>query len=113
MIRDNQPIHNVGFGVTSRDVNGNGTQEVDGKSPHSGFVARALNDHPILKMTTALVATGVAATMAGKVVKQGGLKLGYKLTQSARAAEESSLSNRLVQRNAEDEKHLRRIGRCK
>lgn len=105
MIRDSQPIHNIGFGVTSRDVNGNGGQEVEGKSPHSGFVARALNDHPLLKMTTALVATGVAATMAGKVVRQGGLKLGYKLSQSARAAEEGSLSNRVVQRYAEDEKY--------
>lgn len=111
MIRDNQPIHNIGFNLTSRDVHSDASAEVSGKSAHSGFVARALEDHPVLRMTTAMVATGVAATVAGRFVRQGGLKLGYKLSQNARAAQEGTFLNRSVQRNAEDQKNIRRTRR--
>jgi hypothetical protein len=77
MIRDNGPINNIGFGVTSRDI-GSGKNEEEGQSPNSGFISRALNGHPVLKMVTALVATGVAAELAGKFVRQGGLRLRRK-----------------------------------
>lgn len=96
MIRDSQPIHNIGFGVTSRDAPIRKDSTVEGESKNSGFVARALDNHPVLKMTTALVATGVAAGVAGKFVREGGLKLGYKLSQAARASEVDSLSKRTV-----------------
>lgn len=74
MIRDNGPINNIGFGLTSRDF-GSGKNEEQGHSPNSGFVSRALEGHPIAKMATALIATGLAAQLAGKFVREGGLRL--------------------------------------
>ena len=88
MIRDNQPIHNIGFGVTSRDMpDGEGPKE--GLAPDSSFVARALEGHPILKMATALIATGVGAHYATQFMREGGLKLGLTLTEKV-AQEDSS-----------------------
>jgi hypothetical protein len=87
MLRDSQPIHNIGFGVTSRDTgNMRGNEDV-ASSPNSGFIARALDGNPITKMATAMIATGIAATYAGKFAKTGGLKLGLKITQAAQRAE--------------------------
>jgi hypothetical protein len=92
MLRDNQPIHNVGFGVTSRDIgNSKGNEDV-ATSPNSGFIAKALDGNPITRMATAMIATGIAATVAGKVVRGQGLKLGYKLSQAAQAAESAGTS---------------------
>jgi len=95
MRRDNQPIHNIGFGVTSRDFAEQRNEDV-GPAANSGFIARALEGNPITKMATAMIATGIAATVAGKVVKGQGLKLGYKLTQAARAAEQAGTQNVLT-----------------
>lgn len=92
MLRDNQPIHNIGFGLTSRDFTPREIED-QGPRPNSGFIARALEGNPITKMATAMIATGVAATVAGKVVRGQGLKLGYKLTQAARAAEQAGTQN--------------------
>lgn len=92
MLRDNQPIHNIGFGLTSRDFTPRDTEQ-QGPSPNSGFIARALEGNPITKMATAMIATGIAATVAGKVVRGQGIKLGYKLTQSALAAERAGKQN--------------------
>lgn len=92
MLRDNQPIHNIGFGLTSRDFTPRDTEQ-QGPSPNSGFIARALEGNPITKMATAMIATGIAATVAGKVVRGQGIKLGYKLTQAARAAEQAGTQN--------------------
>ena len=105
MIRDSQPIHNIGFGITSRDAQLRKDSTVERESTNSGFISRALNDHPVLKMATAMVATGVAASMAGKFVREGGLKLGFKLAQKAESAGAESLVSRSVQRNAEDKKN--------
>ena len=74
MQRDRGPIHNIGFGVTSREfTTGDDTQ--DGPSPDSGYVSRALDGRPLVKMATAMIATGVAATVAGKFLRGGGLKI--------------------------------------
>ena len=74
MQRDKGPIHNIGFGVTSREFStGDDTQ--NGPSPDSGYVSRALEGRPLVKMATAMIATGVAATDAGKFVRGGGLKI--------------------------------------
>jgi len=73
MQRDRGPIHNIGFGVTSREFStGDDTQ--NGPSPDSGYVSRALEGRPLVKMASAMIATGVAATVAGKFVRGGGLK---------------------------------------
>jgi hypothetical protein len=72
--RDKGPIHNIGFGVTSREfTTGDDTQ--NGPSPDSGYVSRALEGRPLVKMASAMIATGVAATVAGKFVRGGGLKI--------------------------------------
>jgi hypothetical protein len=74
MQRDRGPIHNIGFGITSREFStGDDTQ--NGPSPDSGYVSRALEGRPLVKMATAMIATGVAATVAGKFVRGGGLKI--------------------------------------
>ena len=74
MQRDRGPIHNIGFGVTSREFStGDDTQ--NGPSPDSGYVSRALEGRPLVMMATAMIATGVAATVAGKFVRGGGLKI--------------------------------------
>lgn len=93
MQRDNQPIHNIGFGVTSRNIGDQKQDEDISSSPNSGFISKALDGNPFLKMATALVATGVAATVAGKFVRNQGLKLGLKLTQSAARAEANQTAN--------------------
>lgn len=95
MRRDNLPIHNIGFGATSRDFPPSLEEDI-GPSPNSGFVARALEGNPIVRMATALVATGIAATVAGKVVRGQGIKLGFKLTQAAQAAESAGKANALT-----------------
>jgi len=93
--RDNLPIHNIGFGATSRDFPPSLEEDV-GPSPNSGFVAKALEGSPIARMATALVATGLAATVAGKMVRGQGLKLGFKLTQSAQTAESAGRASVLT-----------------
>lgn len=90
MIRDNQPIHNIGFGVTSRDMPDSETPK-DGVSPDSGFIARALEGHPIMKMATALIGTGIAAHYSSQFMKQGGLKLGLTLTEKVAQADSPQL----------------------
>lgn len=97
MIRDSQPIHNLGYNLTSRDLGSNQSTAVEGGSTHSGFVQKALGGHPILAMATAMVATGVAAGVAGKFVREGGLKLGYKLSQAARQEASSTFVRRANQ----------------
>lgn len=93
MQRDNQPIHNIGFGVTSRDIRAERNNEDIISSPDSSFISKALDGNHFTKMATAMIATGIAATVAGKVVKNQGLKLGFKLTTAARSAEASGVPN--------------------
>jgi hypothetical protein len=81
MIRDSSPIHNVGFGVTSRDFSSGKGQE-EGPSPDSGFVSRALHGHPVAKMVASMVAFGIAAELSGKFVREGGLKLRKQVNDS-------------------------------
>ena len=74
MQRDRGPIHNIGFGVTSREFT-TGDDNENGPSPDSGYINRALEGRPVVKMATAMIATGVAATVAGKFLRGGGLKI--------------------------------------
>jgi hypothetical protein len=82
MQRDSQPIHNIGFGLTSRDLR-NQSGEKDNPSPNSGFIEQALHGHPALKTATAFIATGLAVLYSGSLFIQGWLKLGFKLSQAA------------------------------
>lgn len=90
MIRDNKPIHNLGFGATSRDMS-DSEKPREGISPDSSFIARALEGHPIMKMATALIGTGIAAHHATQFVKGTGLKLGLTLTEKAAQQDSSKL----------------------
>jgi len=92
MLRDRGPLHNIGYGVTSRDFEF-GQRYGEMPSPESGFVSRALHDNPILKMAAAMLATGLSAGVAGKLVKTGGLKLGYRLSENAAASEAAGINN--------------------
>lgn len=74
MQRDQGPIHNIGFGVTSREFS-RGEDVQDTPSRSSGYISNALEGKPILKMATALLATGIGATIAGKLVRNQGLKI--------------------------------------
>jgi len=74
MIRDPGPIHSLGSGVTTRDVPLN-EGETSGVAPNSGFVSRALNDHPIMRFFASTAAVMVGAAVASSVTKKGGLKL--------------------------------------
>lgn len=74
MLRDRGPIHNIGFGVTSREFS-RGEDIQDTPSASSGYISNALEGKPIFKMASALLATGIGATIAGKLVRGQGLKL--------------------------------------
>jgi hypothetical protein len=63
----------------------------DGVSPDSGFIARALEGHPIMKMATALIGTGIAAHYSTQFMKQGGLKLGLTLSEKVAQADSPQL----------------------
>ena len=82
MLRDNQPIHNIGFGLTSRDLRSQNVEK-DNPAPHSGFIERALHGHPALKTATAFIATGLAVHYSGALFREGGMKLGFKLSEAA------------------------------
>lgn len=74
MIRDPGALQNLGHGVTSRDVPFN-EDESEGVAPNSGYVSRALNNHPITRFFATTAATMVVAGVLSKMTKQGGLKL--------------------------------------
>jgi len=68
MIRDRGPISSLGHGVTSRDVPLN-EGESEGPSPNSGGVAKALNDHPMMRFFASTAASVVTAGVLRKNVK--------------------------------------------
>ncbi len=94
MIRDPGPIQNLGYGVTSRDLPAT-EGESDGVAPNSGMVSRALNGHPITRFLASTASVMVAAGVASKLTKKGGLKLGKFLQKSADSG--NGVSTRVVQ----------------
>lgn len=74
MIRDPGPIHNIGFGVTSRDIPFN-EGEQEGDAPNSGYISRALNGHPMMKFIATTAATLAVSSVLTGMTKKGGLKL--------------------------------------
>lgn len=69
MIRDRGPISSLGHGVTSRDVPLN-EGESEGPSPNSGGIARALNDHPMMRFFASTAASVVTAGVLRKSHKR-------------------------------------------
>ncbi len=69
MYRDPGSRTNLGFGIplTNTDVEqGRGNQN---------FVQRALNDHPVMRFFAVAAASAVSMNVAGKIVREGGLRL--------------------------------------
>lgn len=85
MIKDPGPKTNIGFGVTP--VN----QDAEEGSPEgASFIQRALSKSPVASFLATTAASLVAMHVAGKVVKGGGLRLGYGLQQAAKGGDEFS-----------------------
>jgi len=82
MIRDRGPISSLGFGVTSRDVPLQETEE-EGPSPNSGVVARALDGHPVMRFFAHATATMVGTYAASRILKGGGVKLATRIQRTA------------------------------
>ena len=81
MIRDRGPLHNIGNGVTSRDIPLN-EGETEGISPDSGAVARALNGHPVMRFFAHAGTTMLVAGVSTAMLRKGGLKLTQKIQDS-------------------------------
>lgn len=81
MIRDRGPLHNIGNGVTSRDIPLN-EGETEGISQDSGAVARALNGHPVMRFFAHAGTTMLVAGVGAAMLRKGGLKLTQKLQES-------------------------------
>jgi len=95
MIRDPGPIHSLGAGVTTRDVPLN-EGETSGVAPNSGYVSRALNEHPIMRFFATTAATMVGAVAASMLTKKGGIKLAKFAQDKARNGAADSFSTRMV-----------------
>jgi len=81
LIRDRGPIHNLGYGVTSRDLPVN-EGETEGLSPNSGQLAKALDGHPVMRFFAHTAATIAVAGIMSTMMKKSGLKLAQKLQNS-------------------------------
>jgi len=81
LIRDRGPIHNLGYGVTSRDLSFN-EGETEGVSPNSGQLTKALDGHPVMRFFAHTGATIAVAGVMSAMMKKGGLKLAQKLQNS-------------------------------
>ena len=99
MFRDKGPMHNVGHGVSSRDVPTR-EGETETPSPNSGYIGRALDGHPVMRFLGSAGTAMLVTTLATKFTKQGGLRLGQALQKSSDYAVNSgrtdALSTRLV-----------------
>ena len=104
MIRDPGPLHSLGNGVTSRDVPIN-EGEQEGDAPNSGFVSRALNNHPIMRFVASTAATMAVAGILSKFTKKGGLKL-IKFAEEKTGKNSAGLASRSIQSAKEIRKTL-------
>lgn len=80
MIRDRGPIHNLGYGVTSRDLSFN-EGETEGVSPNSGPLTRALDGHPVMRFFAHTGATIAVAGVMSAMMKKGRTKVSPKATK--------------------------------
>lgn len=83
MIRDPGPGYNLGFGVPPQR-----RDEEEGSPAGASFIQRALSGHPVASFLATSAASIVAMHVAGKVVKTGGLRLGYRLQETAKGGNE-------------------------
>lgn len=94
MFRDKTPLVNLGYGISSRDIPAT-SDEQKTPNPNSGLIARALDDKPIVKYISTMVATLAATTASTKLLSKGGIKLAKTIQQRADGG--SKLGRTLVQ----------------
>ena len=85
MIRDRGPLHNLGNGVTSRDVPLN-EGETEGISQDSGAVSKALGGHPVMRFFAHAGTTMLVAGVGSAMLRKGGLKLAQKIQESGQTS---------------------------
>jgi hypothetical protein len=83
VIRDKGPNYNIGYGITGRSLPLGDARE--GADPESSFIAKALHDHPIAKFFSVGAASLVGMHVAGKIVRDGGVRLLTNLIDSERS----------------------------
>jgi len=109
MFRDKGPIHNLGHGVSSRDMPSR-EGETETPSPNSGYVAKALDAHPMMRFFASAGTAMLVTTVASRLTKSGGLKLGQALQKSSDAAmgagRTDALSTRAIRSITEIRKEL-------
>ena len=85
MIRDRGPLHNLGNGVTSRDIPLN-EGETEGISQDSGAVSKALGGHPVMRFFAHAGTTMLVAGVGSAMLRKGGLKLTQKIQESGQTS---------------------------
>jgi hypothetical protein len=105
LIRDPGPLYNLGNGVSSRDVPIR-ENETEGDSPNSGFIARALNQHPVMRFVAASATTMVVAGVLSKMTKAGGLKLIKFAEESAARKGTDHIATRAIETGKQIRKQL-------
>jgi hypothetical protein len=103
LFRDKTPLVNLGYGVTSRDIPATSNEEKN-PNPNSGFIARALDDKPIVKYISTTVATLAATYAASRTFSKGGIKLAKTIQKSADSG--SQVGRTFVQNAAQIRKAL-------
>ena len=107
MFRDKGPIHNIGQGVSSRDVPTR-EGETETPTPNSGYIGRALDNHPIMRFLGSAGTAMLVTTLASRFTKQGGLKLGQALQKRSDYAVNNGRTNTLPTRLVRSVTDLRR-----
>ena len=78
IIRDQGPKYNLGFGVPISSIpartDNEGNQQ-EGPNPRSGFIAKALHDHPIMRFFAVTAGSMAGMYAASRLLKGGGTKL--------------------------------------
>lgn len=92
IIRDQGPKFQLGFGATSDSINySEGTQE--GPNPESGAISKALHHHPVMRFFATAAVTMVGMHVGGKMLREGGLKLGMMAQETHKPWVTNLISN--------------------
>lgn len=107
MFRDKGPNHNIGHGVSSRDMPSQ-EGETETPSPNSGYIGRALDNHPVMRFLGSAATAMLVTTVASRFTKKGGLKLGQAIQKSSDFAINSGRTDTLSSRAVKTITDLRR-----
>lgn len=82
MFKDKGPMHNMGHGVNSRDMPTR-EGETETPSPNSGYIGKALDSHPIMRFLASTGTAMLVTTVASRMTKKGGLRLGQAIQKAS------------------------------